>query len=79
MKALINKMNAIPGDSIGTVLSLHRTTEAAERADAALQRATRTGSGRDSYVPTIIVELTERVGRGAHVSQDQVAASEEGE
>ena len=67
MIALVNTMNKIEGDSIGTVLSTHRTYESAAKADASLQRATRAGSGRDSYVPTTTVRLLRRMGRGAHV------------
>ena len=58
--ALINEMQAIPGDSIGTILSKHRSIEAAERANAALQRATKRGNGASSYLPTRIVRLTRK-------------------
>ena len=57
MYALINTMNAIPGDSLGTIVSLHRSVPAAVRSDAALQRATRRGSGSSSYIPTRVVRL----------------------
>ena len=64
MYALINTMQAISGDSIGTILSQHRSVAAAERADAKLQRLTRSSVGSTSYVPTTIVRLTCRpVGR----------------
>lgn len=60
MFALINTVNAIPGDSIGTVLSQHRTIEAADREDARLQRAVRRANGENSYLPTRVVRLTRR-------------------
>lgn len=60
MFALINTMNAVPGDSIGTIVSRHRTRDAAERADSALQRRTRAANGATSYLPTCIVRLTRR-------------------
>lgn len=56
MYALIN-VGMQTADSIGTVLSTHRTVAAAERADAALQRTTRRGSGPQSYVMTRVVKL----------------------
>jgi hypothetical protein len=64
MYALVNTMNAIQGDSIGTVLSKHRTIEAAERADAKIQRLTKAANGSASYLPTRVVKLTRKpVGR----------------
>ena len=64
MYALINTMNCVPGDSIGTIVSQHRTIDAAERADAKLQRLTKAANGANSYLPTRIVELTRKpVGR----------------
>lgn len=70
MYALINTMTQIPGDSIGTILSTHRTVEAAERADATLQRLTKRANGQTSYLPTTIVELT-RKPRGRHIANDE--------
>jgi hypothetical protein len=60
MYALINTMAQIPGDSIGTVLSRHRTIAAAEAADSRIQRLTRKHNGKASYLPTRIVRLTRR-------------------
>lgn len=70
MYALINTMTQIPGDSLGTVLSLHRTAEAAERADAALQRAIKRANGETSYLPTCIVRLTRRPA-GRYIGNDE--------
>jgi hypothetical protein len=54
--AIINTMEKF--DAIaGTVLSTHRTREAAEREDAAIQRAVKRHNGRGSYLPTIIREV----------------------
>lgn len=58
MFALINTMQAIPGSSIGTILSQHRSVQAAENADAKLQRLTKAANGQSSYLPTRIVRLT---------------------
>ncbi len=63
MYALINTMGQT-SDTIGAIISRHRTIEAAERADAKLQRAVRAANGSNSYLPTTIVRLTCRpVGR----------------
>lgn len=56
MYALINTMCAT-GDSAGMILSMHRTEEAAEAADAALQRAIKRRNGQSSYLPTVIVKV----------------------
>lgn len=45
----------------GMVLSLHRSLEAAEAADAKLQRATRKANGADTWCPTRIVTPGKRV------------------
>lgn len=58
--ALINTMSAVQGDSIGAVVSIHKTYEAAEKADNKLQRMTRKANGSSSYLPTRIVRLTRR-------------------
>ena len=70
MYALINTMSQIPGDSIGTILSRHRTVEAAERADTTLQRRIKRSNGQNSYLPTTIVELT-RTPRSRHIANDE--------
>ena len=54
--ALINTFNAMPG-RLGSILSFHRTEEAAERADKACQKAVKRANGRNSYLPTIIREV----------------------
>lgn len=56
MYALLNRMDSTDID-IGRVISRHRTVAAAERANAALQRATRRAHSSTSYVPTAVVEL----------------------
>ena len=60
MYAVINTMSAVQGESIGAVVSIHRTEEAAKRADDKLQRLTRRANGQSSYLPTQIVKLTRR-------------------
>lgn len=70
MYALINKMSAVPGDSIGRVLFLHRSVEAAEEADHTLQGVTRKGSGSASYIPTRIVKTVGKVSKGALIGNE---------
>lgn len=76
MYALINTMNAIGTDSIGTILSQHRTVEAAERASAVINRQTRAANGANSYLPTRIVELT-RKPAGRWIANDEWRAIED--
>lgn len=66
MYALVNEMNQVGTDSLGTVISRHRTIAAADRADTRLQRAIMRSNGLGSYLPTIIVELVGPV-HGRHV------------
>jgi uncharacterized protein involved in exopolysaccharide biosynthesis len=54
--ALVNTLNAMP-DHLGSVESFHRTEEAAEKADKALQKAVKRANGQNSYLPTIIREV----------------------
>jgi hypothetical protein len=75
MYALINTMNAIQGDSIGTVLSQHRTIAAAERANDTIQRMTKRANGSSSYLPTTIVWLT-RKPAGRWLGNDEWTAVE---
>lgn len=66
MKTKYALMNTFPAwdQYAGEVVSFHRTREAAERADAALQRAVKRHNGRDSYLPTIIREVDARARKG---------------
>ena len=68
MIALINTMNQIGNDSIGTVISLHRTFAAAEAKSSKFQAAVKRANGSNSYIPTRIVTLTERHAVGKHVN-----------
>jgi hypothetical protein len=54
--ALINTFPALP-DHLGQVISFHRTEEAAEKANASLQKAIKRANGNSSYLPTIIREV----------------------
>lgn len=73
MYALINTMNAIQGDSIGTILSTHRTTQAAEAASEKINRATRRANGANSYLPTRVVKLTKKP-TGRYIANDEWTA-----
>jgi hypothetical protein len=65
--ALINTMNQIGTDSIGTVISLHRTPEAALQASLKFQQRVKRANGQNSYIPTQIVRLKAQYGVGVHV------------
>lgn len=71
--ALVNKMSEIPGDSIGRVVSWHLSEEAAQAADAKLQRLTRKANGSGSYLPTRIVQIATNTRGQRHVSPSEVA------
>lgn len=76
MYALINTMSGVQGDSIGAVVSIHRTIEAAAAADVKLQRQVRRANGDSSYLPTRIVRL---VRKPAHhlIANDEWAVDED--
>jgi hypothetical protein len=76
MYALVNTMSQIPPRSIGHIVSLHRSREAATRAEARLQRGTRRANGRQSYLPTRIVSLAFAMRRGAPVCPSAVVREE---
>ena len=56
MYALVNTFAALPG-TVGTVVSLHRSVEAADRANTRLQAQVRAANGRDAYLPTLVCRL----------------------
>lgn len=74
--AVVNTMNQIGTDSIGTVISRHQTQEAAEQAQARHQRAVRRANGDQSYIPTRVVILTEDIRPGGHVRPRNVQTQE---
>ena len=66
MFAVLNTFAAVPSSStIGRCESLHRTHDAAERADARLQRQVKRNNGASSYLPTRIVEVKRTAKAGA--------------
>lgn len=74
MIALINTFDRRP-NSIGTVVSMHRSREAAERADKELQRDIKRGHGRHSYLPTTIETVCKaRWRKGDSVHQSEIIA-----
>lgn len=71
--AIINTMDRF--DTIaGTVLSTHRTREAAEREDASIQRDTKRCNGRNSYLPTIIAEVDPKATKGMRIHESLIIA-----
>lgn len=53
---LINTMSALPGDSFGTVMTTHRTVEAALAMMGRISRMTSRANGSNAYLPMIIVD-----------------------
>ena len=69
--AIINTMDKF--DTIaGTVLSTHRTREAAEREDASIQRLVRRHNGQNSYLPTIICEVDPKAKKGMRIHESLI-------
>lgn len=64
--AIINTMDSFD-TIVGTVLSTHRTIEAAEREDADIQRQVKKWNGYNSYLPTIIREVDRKVKKGLRI------------
>jgi len=64
--AIINTMSAHDNHA-GTVISTHRSRAAAERADAALQRAIKKHNGQNSYLPTVIAEVEAKAKKGMRI------------
>ena len=64
--ALVDTRLEIPGESIGTVVSMHGTIAAAFKANEAFQSRMR-ASGVKSHIRTKIVTLKVQLGDGEHV------------
>ena len=56
MYALINTFHRLP-HALGSIESMHRSREAAEKANARLQRDIKRSNGRSSYMPTVIHQV----------------------
>lgn len=54
--AVINTMDRFD-TIVGTVLSVHRSMEAAEKEDKVIQRSVKRYNGSNSYLPTILREV----------------------
>jgi len=67
MYYVINTMSAIQGDSLGTVISTHRTLRTASRGTAACQPRE-----HGSYLPVLVVRSELRLRRGEHVAPSAV-------
>lgn len=70
--ALINTFNSMPGH-LGAVQSFHRSEEAAEKADKALQRAVKRANGQSSYLPTIVREIDAKAPRSNDLHESWTA------
>jgi hypothetical protein len=72
MYALINTMSRLD-NYVGSIQSIHRTKEAAESADARLQRFVRKYNGSNSYLPTTVAPLVKgRYRRGQMLHSSDV-------
>ena len=67
MFAVINRLQAIPGYSHGTVVSVHRTEIDALIADLKLQSKCSRASSRVKHVPLFVLSLAVPRKRGEHV------------
>lgn len=72
MYALINTMSALD-NYLGTILSLHRTEEAADAANAKIQRTIQRDSGKDRYLPTTIRKIKGSHTKGAMIHRSDIA------
>ena len=68
--AVINTMTAYD-TTVGTVLSTHRTIEAAEASDSQTQKAVRRYSST-SYLPTIIREVSKSTRKGDRIHESDI-------
>lgn len=68
MFALVNTFGSSAPHILGSVLSLHRTHEAAQASNLRVQRTIRQGSGAGHYLPTTIVRMKKgRWRKGQHI------------
>ena len=74
MYYVINTMSAVQGNSMGTVVSAHRTIRAAAKGMVDCQPRE-----RGSYLPVTVVRSDARMERGAHVARSAVEALTESE
>jgi hypothetical protein len=64
---LVNKMSEVQNLSMGTVLSVHKSWENAEKAHSKLQNQIRKANGQNSYLPTKIVRSEKRYDKGVQM------------
>jgi len=60
-------------NTLGTVLSVHRSQEAAERANRAFQKKVKAANGSASYIPTMIRLAKNKRGPGQDVREGDIA------
>ena len=73
MIALINTFDRLP-NHVGTIISLHRSADAAEKANRELQRSIQRGHGRSAYLPTQISTVCKgRWRKGDSVRESEIA------
>jgi hypothetical protein len=77
MYALVNTMFAIENGIIGRVISMHRTSDAAEKANEKLQRLTKKSNGQNSYLPTAIYPLKKTLSKRAWMGSADIATVKE--
>jgi hypothetical protein len=67
MYVLVNQFNSTQGQTIGTVLSTHRTVGNAVKSDHNIQYGIRKNNP-NSYLPTCIKKVDKKFGKGHHLS-----------
>jgi hypothetical protein len=75
MFAVINRHQAIPGYSHGTVVSLHLTERAALLADLRLQADDGTAHGPSGHAPLFVLSLAVKRRCGEHVRLTDLSAT----
>ena len=63
-------MSEVQNSTIGTVLSVHRSWDNAQKAHTKLQKQIRKANGQNSYLPTRIVRSEKRFGKGIYMPVD---------
>jgi hypothetical protein len=64
---LVNKMTEVQNLTLGTVLSVHKSWENAEKAHSKLQNQIKKANGNNSYLPTKIVRTERLYSKGVYM------------
>jgi len=72
MYAVVNTFAALADETIGTIISRHRTVSSAARANRRLQTQTKRSNGQTSYLPTTIVRTDHRIGTHLRIADKNI-------